>query len=168
MGTIYSLTNRGFDVADMNWVTRQIAVGGLVYTDLAMAEVAGHGVTHILNMSESDDKVLAARHGIESFWNYVPDDFQPKPPSFFDRGVAFATRVLADERNKLLVHCAAGIHRAPMMALAIMTSTGWNIWQAQRHMKVCRSCVSFPDVYNESVQRWLLGRNNGNNGHQGA
>ena len=139
---------------DMNWVTKRIACGGMVDTDKEMAMLAEQGVTHILNMSEWDDTSLAQKHGIESLWNYTDDDFEPKSHEFFDRGVRFAKRVLAKKGSKLLFHCAAGIHRAPMMTLAVLGSTGWNLKQAQRRIKKCRPCVGFPDVYVKSVRRY--------------
>ena len=146
-----------YTASDMDWITRQIAVGGLIYDDEAMAEVAAQGVTHILNMSECDDRKLAAPHGIESCWNYVPDDLEPKAPAFFARGVKFAKRALARKNSKLLIHCAAGIHRAPMMTLAVLGSTGWKLKDAQRQIKRRRPCVGFPDVYVKSVRRYLQG-----------
>jgi len=143
---------------DMNWVTKRIACGGMVDTDKEMAMLAEQGVTHILNLSEWDDTTLAAKHGIESLWNYTDDDLEPKSPEFFDRGVRFAKRVLANKRNKLFVHCAEGIHRAPMMTLAVLGSTGWNLKHAQRRIKKCRPCVGFPNVYVNSIRRYLQRR----------
>ena len=44
---------------DMDWITKQIAVGGAIWSDRHMASVARQGVTHILNMNGSDDTLLA-------------------------------------------------------------------------------------------------------------
>jgi hypothetical protein len=139
---------------DMNWVTKRIACGGIVDTDEEMAMLAEQGVTHILNMSEWDDTSLAQKHGIESLWNYTDDDFEPKSPEFFDRGVRFAKRVLANKNNKLFVHCAMGINRGPMMTLAVMCSMGWKLKAAQRLIKKFRTCACFPRVYVNSIRRY--------------
>ena len=78
---------------DMTWVTDRIAVGGGIWTADGMAAVARAGVTHIIDMQiEFDDTELAEPHGIEVLWNPIDDDFQPKPPEVFQRGVDFATR----------------------------------------------------------------------------
>jgi len=78
-----------------------------------MATVARAGVSHILDMQiEFDDTALAAPHNIIVQWTPTDDDFQPKPPEIFQRGVNFARQALDEEGTKLLVHCAAGVHRA--------------------------------------------------------
>src|SRR4051794_272160 len=110
---------------DMTWVTDRIAVGGGIWTDDQMIEVVRQGVTHIINMQiEFDDRPVAAPYDVEVLWNPVDDDFQPKSPEVFQKGVDFALAALEDPEAKLYVHCAAGVHRAPMMALAVLRSLG--------------------------------------------
>jgi protein-tyrosine phosphatase len=141
---------------DMTWITDRIAVGGGIWTAEHMAEVARNGVTHILDMQiEFDDTTLAAPHGIRVLWNPIDDDFQPKPPEIFEHGVEFAREVLDEAGSKLFVHCAAGIHRAPMMTLAILCSTGWEMEKALETMERRRPVVDFAPVYVESVRRYL-------------
>ncbi len=80
---------------DMTWVTGRIAVGGGIWTADNMAAVARAGVTHIIDMQiEFDDTELAEPHAIEVLWNPIDDDFQPKPPEVFQRGVEFAIEAL--------------------------------------------------------------------------
>jgi hypothetical protein len=108
---------------DMSWVTGRIAVGGGIWTAENMAQVAIAEVTHIIDMQiEFDDTALALPHGITVLWNPIDDDFQPKSPEVFQRGVDFALEALDEPGTKLFVHCAAGVHRAPMMTLAILCS----------------------------------------------
>jgi protein-tyrosine phosphatase len=141
---------------DMTWVTDRIAVGGGIWMPKNMADVAEAGVTHILDMQiEFDDTALAAPHGITVLWNPIDDDFQPKPPEVFERGVAFARQALEIADTKLLVHCAAGVHRAPMMALAILGSMGWKLGQAMDVIESRRPVVDFADVYIDSVKGYL-------------
>jgi len=141
---------------DMTWVTGRIAVGGGIWTAENMAAVAGAGVTHILDMQiEFDDTMLAQPHGIAVLWNPTIDDFQPKPPEVFQRGVAFALDALDQEGSKLLVHCAAGVHRAPMMALAVLCSLSWKVADAQSLIETKRPVVDFADVYVQSVKQFL-------------
>jgi protein-tyrosine phosphatase len=141
---------------DMTWVTGRIAVGGGIWTAENMATVARAGVTHIIDMQiEFDDTALAKKHGIHVLWNAVDDDFQPKPPEIFQRGVDFAREALDEPGTKLFIHCAAGVHRAPMMALAVLCSLSWKLEDAMSLIEARRPVVDFADVYVESVERFL-------------
>jgi protein-tyrosine phosphatase len=141
---------------DMTWITERIAVGGGIWTSEHMADVQRAGVTHILDMQiEFDDTPLAAPFGIRVLWNPIDDDFQPKPPEVFERGVGFARAALDEDGNKLFIHCAAGIHRAPMMTLAILCSMGWQIDKALETIEDRRPVVDFAPVYVDSVRRYL-------------
>jgi len=141
---------------DMSWVSDRIAVGGGIWTAENMVQVARAGITHILDMQiEFDDTELAAPHGIAVLWNPIDDDFQPKSADVFQRGVDFALEALDEEGTKLFVHCAAGVHRAPMMTLAILCSLGWTLADALQLIEARRPVVDFADVYVNSVKRFL-------------
>jgi protein-tyrosine phosphatase len=141
---------------DITWVTGRIAVGGGIWNAANMAEVLNAEVTHIIDMQiEFDDTKLARPLGIEVLWLPVDDDFQMKPPEVFQRGVEFARRSLDIPNTKLLIHCAAGVHRAPMMALALLCSLGWQLEQAIRLIEARRPVVDFPDIYVGSVRKFL-------------
>lgn len=144
----------------MTWITDQVAVGGGIWNEAKMIEVARAGVTHIINMQiEFDDRPLAEPYGIAVLWNAIDDDFQPKPPEVFQRGVDFALEALADPQNKVFIHCAAGVHRAPMMTLAVLCAQGWNLREARASIEMLRPVVDFADVYVKSVEEFL--RRNG-------
>ncbi|HYM06722.1 MAG TPA: dual specificity protein phosphatase [Terriglobales bacterium] len=141
---------------DMTWVTGRVAVGGGIWTADNMAAVAQSGVTHIIDMQiEFDDTRLAEPHAIEVLWNPIDDDFQPKPPEVFQRGVEFAIQALERDETKLFIHCAAGVHRAPMMTLAVLCSLGWSPAAAQDLIEKERPVVDFAEVYLRSVERFL-------------
>jgi protein-tyrosine phosphatase len=141
---------------DISWITDRIAVGGGIWTPEKMAEVARTGITHIIDMQiEFDDTPLAEPHGIQVLWNPVDDDFQPKPPEVFQRGVEFAREALDDEESKLYVHCAAGVHRAPMMTLAILRSLGYELNAALDLLEARRHVVDMADVYVRSVEEFM-------------
>ena len=141
---------------DMTWVTGRIAVGGGIWSPENMAEVARAGITHIIDMQiEFDDTPLAGKHGIQVLWNATDDDFQPKPPELFQRGVDFALEALDQAETKLYIHCAAGVHRAPMMTLAVLCSLSWSVRDAIRLIEGKRPVVDFADVYVDSVERFL-------------
>ena len=141
---------------DYSWITERIALGGGIWREENMAEMARAGFTHIINMQvEFDERSLAAPHGIEVLWNPIDDDFQPKPPEVFQRGVQFAQQALRDPAARLYIHCAAGVHRAPMMTLALLCSQGWEIERAKRHIQEARYVVDWAEVYVRSVEKFL-------------
>jgi protein-tyrosine phosphatase len=144
---------------DISWITNQIGVGAGIWTAENMRAVARNGITHIIDMQiEFDDTALAEPHGIEVLWNPIDDDFQLKPPEVFERGVKFGLAALERENSKLFVHCAAGVHRAPMMVLALLGVMGWKIEDALELIEGRRPAADFADVYVRSVENFLQGR----------
>lgn len=140
----------------MTWVTGRIAVGGGIWTAENMAVVAQAGVTHVVDMQiEFDDTPLGKPFGVTVLWNPTDDDFEPKSADLLQRGVDFALDALDADGTKLLIHCAAGVHRAPMMALAVLCSLSWTVPDAKRLIQAKRPVVDFADVYVKSVQRFL-------------
>lgn len=143
---------------DITWLTDRIAVGGGIWTPYNMADVARAGITHIIDMQiEFDDTPLAADYGIEVLWNPTDDDFERKPAELFRRGVGFAKAALEGIDAKLFIHCAAGVHRAPMMALAVLGSMGWEVHDAMDLIEGRRPVADFAEVYVRSVEEFLDG-----------
>jgi protein-tyrosine phosphatase len=144
---------------DITWVTDRIAVGGGIWNADNMAAVSRAGITHIIDMQiEFDDTALAGPHGITVCWNPVDDDFEPKPTEVFARGVGFALAALEEDGTKLFVHCAAGVHRAPMMTLALLGVMGWPLEDAMELIEGRRPAADFAEVYVRSVEKFLNGR----------
>jgi protein-tyrosine phosphatase len=88
-------------------------------------------------------------------WNPTDDDFEPKPAELFRRGVEFAEAALEGTNAKVFIHCAAGVHRAPMMALAVLGSMGWKVEDAMELIEGRRPAADFADVYVRSVEKFL-------------
>jgi protein-tyrosine phosphatase len=144
---------------DITWLTDRIAVGGGIWHADNMAAVSRAGITHIIDMQiEFDDTPLAEPHGIVVCWNPVDDDFEPKPPEVFECGVEFAEAALQEDGAKLFIHCAAGVHRAPMMALALLAVRGSTVEDAMELIERLRPAADFAEVYVQSVERFLNGR----------
>jgi protein-tyrosine phosphatase len=144
---------------DITWITERIAVGGGIWTADNMAAVSRAGITHVVDMQiEFDDTPLAKPHGIAVCWNPIDDDFEPKPAEVFERGVKFAQAALEENGAKLFIHCAAGVHRAPMMALALLGVMGWTMEDAMDLIEMRRPAADFADVYVRSVEKFLNGR----------
>ena len=141
---------------DITWITSRIGLGGGIWSRENMAEAARMGITHVIDMQiEFDDTPLAEGHAIEVLWNPTDDDFQPKPAELLERGVGFAHAALEDEDAKVFIHCAAGVHRAPMMTLAVLCSMGWELGDAMETISSRRPVVDFADVYVNSVENFL-------------
>src|SRR5215831_9960699 len=141
---------------DITWVTARLAVGGGIWTDEKMIELVCAGVTHIVDMQvEFDDTSLAEPYGIKVLWNPTDDDFQPKPPELFQRGVDFALSALDDAESRVFIHCAAGVHRAPMMTLAVLRAMGFGLDDAIDMIQGRRHVVDFADVYVDSVEDFM-------------
>lgn len=143
---------------DITWVTDRIAVGGGIWTAENMEKVGQAGITHVIDMQiEFDDTPLGRALGIEVLWNPTDDDFEAKPAELFERGVEFAQKALDAAEAKLFIHCAAGVHRAPMMALAVLGSIGWTLEDARGLIQKRRPVADFAEVYVQSVENFLNG-----------
>jgi protein-tyrosine phosphatase len=145
---------------DITWVTDRIAVGGGIWNNENMAEIVRMGVTHIINMQiEFDDRPLAELFPVTVYNNPTDDDFQYKPPEIFQGAVEFALQALNggnnNAENRVYIHCAAGVHRAPMMTLALLRVMGWSLDDAQELIQRRRYVVDFAEVYVRSVEDFI-------------
>ncbi len=145
-------------MADYSFLTERLAVGGGIWTRENLDELKRAGFTHIINTQiEFDDRALlvSGDHEPQLLDLGTDDDFLPKPAELFFRGVRFALDALARPSTKLLVHCASGIHRGPMVALAILRALGYRRREALRLIRARRPQSDFPDVYLDSVDAFL-------------
>jgi protein-tyrosine phosphatase len=92
---------------------------------------------------------------VEVLFNPTDDDFLPKPPELFQAGVDFALEALEEPQSRIYIHCAAGVHRAPMMTLAIMRVLGWSLQDAKNLIQERRYVVDFAECYVESVENFV-------------
>jgi predicted protein tyrosine phosphatase len=141
---------------DITWLTDRIAVGGGIWNSDNMAKVKKAGITHVIDMQiEFDDTPLGLAHGIKVLWNPTDDDFEPKSGALFRRGVDFVQEAFERTDTKVFIHCAAGVHRAPMMALAVLGSMGWDLDDAMQLIEGRRAVADFAAVYVQSVEEFL-------------
>jgi protein-tyrosine phosphatase len=143
---------------DLDFITGRVAVGGAIFTRENFEGVLRAGITHIINTQlEFDDRTL--RRGgegeAEILWLPLDDDLLPKPAESFFTGVHFALAALERPEAKVLIHCASGIHRAPMLALALLRVQGFGRQEAQALLQARRPQVHFPQVYLDSVEAFL-------------
>ena len=141
---------------DMTWVTDRIAVGGGIWNADNMADVAHAGITHIVDMqAEFDDTSLAEPLGVKVLWNPVDDDFQPKPPEIFQRELSLSQGSVRSRTEQGFHSLCGGVHRAPMMTLAVLCSLGWKLNAAIQMIETRRPVADFAEVYVVSVERFL-------------
>jgi len=137
-------------------VTDRIAVGGGIWNEENMEELVQQGVTHIIDMQiEFDDRPLAEHYPVEVLFNPTDDDFLPKPPELFQACVDVALEALDQPKNRIYIHGAAGVHRAPMMTLAILRVLGWTLQDAKALIQDRRYVVDFAECYVESVENFV-------------
>ena len=140
-------------MVDYQFVTDRLALGGSIGTAENMRNLARAGITHVVNMQkECDDSQLVDGSGILVLWNGCEDDFLPKPADLFWKGVRFTLQALADPDAKVLFHCAAGVHRSPIMLLAVLRVLGFERRQAIDMISDARPQVNFPPIYLMSVE----------------
>ena len=140
-------------MVDYQFITEHLALGGSIGTMENMRALAGAGITHVVNMQkEFDDALISDGTGIEILWAGCEDDFLPKPAELFWKGVRFTLRALADPEAKVLFHCAAGVHRSPLMLLAVLRVLGYERRQAMDLISNARPQANFPPIYLMSVE----------------
>lgn len=143
---------------DFDFITPRLAVGGAIFTRENFEALMRAGFTHIINTTlEFDDRTLCRGHDREPeiLWLPTDDDLQPKPADFFFAGVRFALEALNQPDSKLFVHCASGIHRGPLLALAILRVLGYRPYDAISLLRARRPQVDFPEPYLDSLEAFL-------------
>ena len=143
-------------MVDYQFVTERLAVGGSIRTPEDMREIARAGITHVVNMQiEFDNRLLSDGTGVRILWNGCDDDYVQKPPELFWTGVLFALEALEQPEAKVLFHCAAGVHRSPLMALAVLRALGHAQKEAIGMIVRARPVADFPSPYLESVEDFV-------------
>lgn len=143
-------------MADITFITERLAVGGAIWTRDNLNAIRRAGITHVINTQiEFDDRILTDDDHPRILHLGTDDDYTPKPAGLFQLAVDFALAALAEPRNKVLVHCASGIHRGPMVMLAILRVLGFSQHDAMRMVVARRPQAEFPDVYVESVENFI-------------
>lgn len=143
---------------DFDFITPRLAVGGGIWTREDFQEVRRAGITHIINTQVEFDDSTLRRDGDtepEILWLAMDDDFFPKPAGLFYEGVRFALQAFEQHGAKLFVHCASGVHRGPMVALAILRVLGYARRDALELLRARRPAADFPEVYLDSVEAFV-------------
>ena len=107
-----------------------------------LAQLESVGITHVIDCRPEGtrDQRTAQTHapGIGYLLNGQDDNGQKMPDSWFDTGVDFALKALADPGAQVLAHCHMGINRGPSMALAILLAQGMDADTALAAIRTAR------------------------------
>jgi protein-tyrosine phosphatase len=121
-----------------NFITPRLATGGALTGPADVDALQAAGITHVIDCRvEFDDGTLLAQR-FRYLYDPTPDDGNPKPPSWFQPGIAFGLQALSQPGNRLYAHCTAGVNRGPSMCYAIMRAFGWSSADAMSTIKTAR------------------------------
>lgn len=151
-----------FDVANADFVTDRLAVGGDLSPNFVRArqqldELVAAGITHIADLREEwSDEVLVRDWApqVRYLHHRVADAGQQIDGEWFGDLAAWVDQALADPSAKVLVHCHMGVNRAPSAVLALLLAQGMDLRAALDAIRTARP-VAVID-YAGSALAWYL------------
>jgi protein-tyrosine phosphatase len=148
----------------LSWVgDERIAISG-VPSPRAVAQLAGQGVTHVVNCRPrapvrwyGDLAAERAAFGPGRVAHApMQDHGGPQRPAVWAAAACFAARVLEDQPQAgVLIHCSAGRRRSAMVAYAVLRLRGRDRAQAAALVLRYRPQAQLVPAYVSSVERWL-------------
>lgn len=135
--------------------------------DGQMAGLARGMVDHVVSLLEvdeatqlglADEAATCERHGL-GFYNFpVPDHGLPANAEYYRRVAGAIDRRLR-ARQSLVLHCRAGLGRAPSLAVCALVSGGMNVDEAVLRVGRARGCpVPETDGQLAFLQAFAAGR----------
>jgi len=146
---------------DFDFVTPQIATGGMIWDERDVAAMKAAGITHVvtaaIELERETHRVLAGR--FVHLANGVHDDGLPKSPTWFRGSIDFALEALRDPHARILLHCGAGINRGPSSAYAVLRALGHSPDEAFRMITDARpiAAVLYANDADEAIEELGLG-----------
>ncbi len=148
----------------LNWIgDERIALSG-VPPAAAVAGLAAHGVTHVVNCRPRADVWWAGDLAAERA-AFGPGRVAHAPmqdhglrqrPAVWAAAACFAARVLDDQPQAgLLIHCTAGRRRSAMLGYAVLRLRGHDRTRAAALVLRYRTEAELVPAYVRSVERWL-------------
>jgi predicted protein tyrosine phosphatase len=152
------------DVANVNFVTERLAVGGDLSPNFHRAhrqldELVAAGVTHIVDLREEwSDEVLVRTWApqVQYLQHRVADAGQEIGPEWFAELAEWVEQALAQPDAKVLVHCHMGVNRAPSAMLALLLAQGTGLRPALDAIRHARP-VAVIDYARDALD-WHLAR----------
>lgn len=142
-----------------DFVTDRIAIGGEITSKADVDQIVAAGITHVIDMRQEFDDNMLNDQRIEIMWLPQVDDGTMRPPGQYRKGVEFVLAALAQPKNKVFMHCSAGLNRGPTMGYAVLRAFGLPKAEAIERIRAARPEVVFYVVENyiDSVERDLAG-----------
>jgi predicted protein tyrosine phosphatase len=142
-------------VANFDWITDDLAVGGCFPIERAAHLAAEHGIGAVVDLRQEacDDEAELAAAGL-AFLHLPTPDLDPVSVAMLDSGVAFARDRIA-AGDKLLIHCQHGVGRSALLALCLMVDQGWEPLDALSQAKDRRAAISPSPSQYQGWVRWL-------------
>lgn len=145
---------------DLVWIEPGFALGSKPY-DYHRRSIAQLGIRAVVALhapTEGEAEAWQA-HGVRLYW--VPTrDWVQIPVTHFDRVVELVSTSLISG-IPVLLHCLAGINRAPTFAAAVLCQTrGMNVDNALAAVKCLRTAAKPTPEQEESLRLWYCMRCN--------
>jgi protein-tyrosine phosphatase len=150
--------------AVLSWIgDERIAISGVPPAG-AVAGLAAHGVTHVVNCRpraqvrwSGDLAAERAAFGPEHVAHApMQDHGLPQRPALWAAAARFAAGVLDDQPQAgVLIHCTAGRRRSAMVTYAVLRLRGHDRAGAAALVLTYRTEAQLVPAYIHSVERWL-------------
>lgn len=126
---------------DWDWVTPQLATGGIPTSAAEMDHLVESGISVVINCATElrplAEAVIASDRRIAYVANPIRDDYLPKPAAWFGVTIGAAVAAMAQDR-RVLVHCIGGSNRGPSSAYAVLRALGHPHARALRLVRAAR------------------------------
>lgn len=146
-------------VPDVHWIEPGFGIGSRPYPEDRLAIARTLGVEAVLALHEASE-------GEAEHWTSLGVQFHPFPTTDwvaiphrrFD-DVVGALRTLQDDGKRVLLHCLAGINRAPTVAAAYLAlRDGLTHEEAVRLVRAARPSAAPTPEQMKSLKEWLARR----------
>src|SRR5712692_2700147 len=117
---------------ELDWVTSELAIGSDL-RDLGCLKAHGIGAIVGLQAERSDDESKLRSAGIDYLYLPIKDGHAPELSQI--QTMVDWINSERETKRKVYMHCAAGVGRAPTMAIAYLVSTGLTTDQALLKIK---------------------------------
>ncbi|MFN8523826.1 MAG: dual specificity protein phosphatase [Chloroflexota bacterium] len=143
---------------DLHWIQRGFAVGSRP-TARQRSAIAALGIQAVVTLCEADPREREDWHGLGVTQVHVPTpDWSPIPPRCFDAATEALERCL-DQGTPVLLHCFAGVNRAPTLAAAtLVIRRGVSVAEAISAVRAARRQSDPTPEQIASLHAWLAGR----------
>ena len=147
-------SGRSSSKPDLVWIAPGFALGSKPY-DYQRRAVSQAGIRAVLALYEPLAVEAEAWHALGVRFNWVPTrDWVQIPVSLFDRVVESVSADL-NSRTPVLLHCLAGINRAPTFAAAVLCKRqGLNVDNALAAVKNRRASARPTPEQETSLRIW--------------